>query len=217
MTSPNNQAAAIARHYIVDMARGRLAVLDSRTGTNTEAVISACQGGRIEADVALVIGNNTGSGVFERAATRGVPTLHLSSLAYPEAMELDRAMLRALSEYRVTHLALAGYTKLIGTEVLAAYRGRAFNLHPSLLPAFGGKGMYGHRVHAAVLASGVPVTGVTVHLITDTYDDGPIIAQAEVKVRTDDDVYSLAARVEEAGRELLVRVLSSFFSPPGGR
>ena len=97
--------------------------------------------------------------------------------------------------------------KRLGPATLDAYRGRCFNTHPALLPAFGGAGMYGPRVHSAVLASGVKVTGATVHLVTADYDDGPILAQTEVPVMAGDDITSLAARVGAAEKELLIHTL----------
>src|SRR5581483_9415194 len=109
--------------------------------------------------------------------------------------ELERAQLAALDGAGATHILLAGYMKKLDRAVLEAYPGRVYNTHPALLPAHGGQGMYGDRVHAAVLAAGDLRSGATVHIVTDDYDDGPIVAAAEVAVLPDDDVASLGARV----------------------
>ena len=111
--------------------------------------------------------------------------------------------LQSLREKRIDLLVLAGYLKLVPAAVVAAYRGRIMNTHPSLLPAFGGKGMYGERVHRAVLASGARETGVTIHLVDEAYDRGPILAQSRVPIREGDTAEDLAARVLEAEHRLL--------------
>jgi phosphoribosylglycinamide formyltransferase-1 len=103
---------------------------------------------------------------------------------------------------------LAGYLKRLGKPVLAAYPGRVYNTHPALLPAHGGQGMYGDRVHAAVLAAGDSVSGATIHLVDEAYDAGPIVASVEVPVLADDDAGSLAERVRAAERLLVVDVLA---------
>lgn len=116
-------------------------------------------------------------------------------------------MASELSGAAVDYIVLAGYMKKMGPRVLSSFAGRIINTHPALLPKFGGRGMYGRRVHEAVLASGERVTGVTVHLVTAEYDEGPVVAQVEVPVHADDTVESLAERVQERERELLVETL----------
>lgn len=187
----------------------RIAVFASGSGTTAEAVITACQSGRIRAEAAILIGNNSAAEVFTRATGLGVPTRHLSSHTHPVAEALDAAILDALQAVAATHLVLAGYLKKLGPRTLAAFADRIFNTHPALLPAFGGQGMYGRRVHQAVLESGVGTTGATVHHVEREYDTGPIIAQVEVAVCAADTVDTLAARVQRAERELLVETLGS--------
>jgi folate-dependent phosphoribosylglycinamide formyltransferase PurN len=118
-----------------------------------------------------------------------------------------REWLAALEPRRVDLLVLAGYLKLVPAEVVARYRGRIINVHPALLPAFGGKGMYGRRVHEAVLASGARESGATVHLVDEVYDRGTILAQARVPVLPDDDPETLAARVLQVEHRLLPAVV----------
>jgi phosphoribosylglycinamide formyltransferase 1 len=187
----------------------RLAILASGAGTTAQAVIDACAQGRIDGAVVLVIANNADAGVFARADAAGTPRRHLSARTHPRAEDLERAIVDALREAGASHVLLAGYMKRLGPGVLAAYPGRVYNTHPALLPAYGGQGMYGDRVHAAVLADGAERSGATVHLVSDDYDEGPIVAAVEVAVVDGDDVASLGERVRAAERELVVDVLAA--------
>ncbi|HUB76342.1 MAG TPA: phosphoribosylglycinamide formyltransferase [Solirubrobacteraceae bacterium] len=186
----------------------RLAILSSHAGTTARAVIDALADGRIEGSAVLLVCNNPDAEVLARAAAAGVPTVVLNGRTHPDPADLDRAILAAARAAGATHILLAGYMKKLGPATVAAYAGRVFNSHPALLPAFGGQGMYGDRVHAAVLAAGVARSGATVHLVTDDYDAGSIVAQAEVPVLPGDDVAALGERVRAAERELLVVTLA---------
>jgi phosphoribosylglycinamide formyltransferase-1 len=182
----------------------RIAILGSGAGSTAAAVMDAVAV-LPTARVVLVASNNSGSGVLAHARERGVPIAHLSSVTHPDPGALDAALLAALEAAGTDLVLLAGYMKKLGPRVLAAYAGRIVNTHPALLPAYGGRGMYGDRVHAAVLADGVPVTGASVHVVTAEYDEGPVLAQVEVLVEPGDDVESLRARVQAAEKALLVR------------
>ena len=174
-----------------------LGVLASHGGTNLQAIIDSCLSGAIDAEVRVVISNNSRSMALERARKAGIPTAHLSGSTHPDPDRLDEAIAETLQRHGVQVVALAGYMKILGPRTLDAYRNRILNVHPALLPKFGGQGMYGERVHRAVLASGDSVSGVTVHLVDEEYDRGPVIAQAEVPVLHDDTPDTLAARVLE--------------------
>jgi phosphoribosylglycinamide formyltransferase-1 len=187
----------------------RLAILASGAGTTAQAVIDACAAARIDGSVVLVASNNADAPVLERARAAGVAWRHISARTEGGEAGLDAALVAALREAAATHLLLAGYMKKVGPLVLAAFEGRVYNTHPALLPAFGGEGMYGDRVHAAVLASGATRSGATVHLVTDDYDSGPIVASVDVAVLPDDDVASLGERVRAAEREMVVDVLAA--------
>ncbi len=187
----------------------RLAILASGAGTTAQAVIDACAAGRIDGSVVLVASNNADAPVLERARAAGVAWRHISARTEGGEAGLDAALVAALREAAATHLLLAGYMRKVGPLVLAAFEGRVYNTHPALLPAFGGEGMYGDRVHAAVLASGATRSGATVHLVTDDYDSGPIVASVDVAVLPDDDVASLGERVRAAEREMVVDVLAA--------
>lgn len=185
----------------------RIAVLASGAGTTLQAVIDACESGALPASVVLVVANNSGSGAAARAARHGIRFAHLSARTHASPDALDAAIRDALADARADLVLLAGYMKKIGPRTLAAFAGRVVNTHPSLLPEFGGQGMYGARVHAAVLAAGVERTGISVHLVDDDYDTGRVLAQRVVHVEPDDDVERLAARVQRAERPFLIEVL----------
>ncbi len=189
-----------------------LAVLASHEGTTLQAVLDACAAGTIAARVALVIGNNAASGSLRRARLAQVETLHLSGATHPDAQELDRALCAALVEHRIDVVLLAGYMKRLGPITLARFSGRILNTHPALLPKFGGQGMYGARVHRAVLASGERMSGASVHLVDGGYDTGPLLAQVQVPVEREDTEETLAARVQQAERALVVQVLADVAS-----
>ena len=135
----------------------RLGILASHAGTTMQAIIDAREEGRLQAEVRVVIGNNSRSGALERARTHGIPAYHLSGVTHPDPGDLDEAVLELLTGHGVNIVALAGYMKRLGPLVLSHFRGRLINTHPALLPKFGGQGMYGDRVHEAVLTAGEKV------------------------------------------------------------
>ena len=169
----------------------RLAVLASGRGSNLQAIIEHFDNLARErvAKVALVASNRADSPALLLAATASIDIAHFN--ANDDGSEL----LDLLHKFRIDLVVLAGYLKRIPSKVIHEYAGRIMNIHPALLPAFGGEGMYGARVHEAVIASGAEETGVTVHLVDDDYDRGPIIAQWRVRVDKSDTPESLAARV----------------------
>ena len=169
----------------------RLAVFASGGGTNFQAILDAVAAGRLPAEVVLCLSHRADAGALERARRHGVPTAVLS----PEDAADADALLGVLDRHGADFIALAGYMKKVPDAVVARYRGRMLNVHPALLPAFGGKGMYGRRVHEAVVAHGVRWTGATVHLVDEEYDTGPIVLQEPVPVRPGDTPEAVAARV----------------------
>lgn len=188
----------------------RIGILASHGGSNFQAIFDRCVSHEIPAEVAVVISNNSRSGAVDRARRQSLPWAHLSSHTHPDPVDLDRAILACLRDHGADLVVLAGYMKKLGEETLAAYANRIVNIHPALLPAFGGKGMYGERVHQAVLKSGARVSGATVHLVDEHYDNGPIIAQEVVKVYEDDTAASLAARVLKVEHTLYPAVVRLF-------
>ena len=185
----------------------RLGIFASHAGTTMQAIIDACLQGHLHAEVRVVIGNNSRSGALARARTHGIAIAHLSGVTHPNADDLDRAIIETLDGHRVDVVALAGYMKRLGPLVLSQYKGRMLNTHPALLPKFGGQGMFGDRVHKAVLAAGEKVSGATVHLVEGDYDTGPVLSQVEVPVLEGDTLETLRERVQKAEREHSVTVL----------
>lgn len=175
----------------------RLGFLASHGGSAMRAIVDACREGRLPADPRVVISNNRGSVALERGKEAGLATYLLNGKTHPEPDDLDLAVLETLRSHDVALVVLSGYMKKIGPRTLDAYRNRILNVHPALLPKFGGKGMYGRFVHEAVLAAGECVTGVTIHVVDEEYDHGPVVAQRELRVRDDDTPESLAERVGE--------------------
>lgn len=187
----------------------KIGVLASHEGTTLQAIIDACESGRIPGVVAIVISNNGNAGALSRARAAGIPTRHLSSATHPDPELLDNAIRLALTEAGVEIVFLAGYMKRLGPSTLAAFEGRILNTHPSLLPKFGGQGMYGDHVFEAVLAAGESESGVSVHLVDGSYDTGRVIRQARVRVDATDSVASLKTRVREREREVVVETLAA--------
>jgi phosphoribosylglycinamide formyltransferase-1 len=181
--------------------------LASHGGSNMQAILDAIAAGALPAEARIVICNNSGARALERARAAGVPGLHLSAAALGSEEALDRAMLEALRGHGVGLVVCAGYMRKVGPRVLAAYTRRMLNIHPALLPRHGGKGMYGIRVHEAVLAAGERETGVTIHLVDEVYDHGPIVAQARVPVQPGDTPEALQARVLQAEHRLYPETL----------
>jgi phosphoribosylglycinamide formyltransferase-1 len=185
----------------------RLAVLASHEGTTLQAVLDACAEGELNAEVALVVSNNSASGAMRRAAQAGAATMHISSKTHASQEARDEALLDALQQAEVEWVLLLGYMKKLGVQTLATYNGRILNTHPALLPKFGGKGFFGRNVHAAVIAAAEKETGATVHLVDTEYDTGPLLSQVRVPVLDTDTVDALEARVKTAEQKLLVETL----------
>ncbi len=180
------------------MDRIRIAVAVSGRGSNLQSLLDALGAPDAPGTVVLVVSNRADAGALEKARAAGVAT----AVTAPDGQDAG-GLLAVLREHGVELVVLAGYLKRVPDPVVAAFRGRMLNVHPALLPGFGGPGMYGRRVHEAVLASGARITGVTVHLVDEQYDHGPIIAQWPVPVRPGDTADALAARVLAVEHRLL--------------
>lgn len=187
--------------------RLKLGFLASHNGSNMQAIIDACNKKILDASCNVIISNNSDSGALKRAIKENIPGYHISSLKYPDENELDIAILNALKKHEVNLVILAGYMKKIGPFTLDYYKGRILNIHPALLPKYGGEGMYGKLVHEAVLKAKEKITGVTVHLVDKDYDKGPILNQIEVPVKENDNADILAERVLKAEHEIYVKTL----------
>jgi phosphoribosylglycinamide formyltransferase-1 len=173
----------------------RIGVLVSGGGSNLQALIDATLQQKLKAVIGVVISNKPGAFALERAARHRIPALVIDSRQYASGAAFSRAILESLVEFKIDLLCLAGFLRILDRCVVDQFSNRVLNIHPALLPAFGGKGMYGHHVHEAVLASGAKFSGATVHLVTPETDVGPIIAQDIVSVDDTDTPESLAAKV----------------------
>ena len=171
----------------------RLAFFASGGGSNVGAILDAIDAGALRAEPVLLISDRPGCGALARAEARGIPTEVIAPLS--DETHFSDALLDALARAEADTVALAGYLRKIPAPVVWAFRDRILNVHPSLLPAFGGAGWYGRRVHQGVLDAGCRVSGATVHLVDDQYDTGPIVLQEAVRVLPDDTADTLAARV----------------------
>ncbi|NTW55928.1 MAG: phosphoribosylglycinamide formyltransferase [Chlorobiaceae bacterium] len=180
----------------------RLAVFCSGTGSNFKALQRAITEKQIDAEFVLCISNRSQCGATEYARINGIPVLHLQENQFPDHDSFSAAMLSALKEHGTDYLILAGYMRKIPDLIVDAYRDRILNIHPALLPKFGGEGMYGIRVHAAVLAAGETESGATVHLVDEVYDRGRVLMQQSVPVLPGDTPETLAARVLACEHEL---------------
>jgi formyltetrahydrofolate-dependent phosphoribosylglycinamide formyltransferase len=192
------------------MSHLRLGFLVSGNGTIFESITTHCQAGILDAEAAVLISSDPQAPALQRAARLNVPSRVLARTAFADGTEFAVAMLRAFDEHQVNFVCLAGYMKLVPPSVVRTFHHRMLNIHPALLPAFGGKGMYGRRVHEAVVEYGARISGATVHLVDEEYDHGPIVLQRGVFVKPDDTAEDLEARVHEIEHELYVHALQLF-------
>lgn len=183
----------------------RLGFLASNSGTSMRAIVGAIQAGELEAEARLVVSNKKDSAALAFAASAGLAHRFIGTVKDPEAA--DARLLKALRAEGVELIVLSGYLRKLGPKTLAAYAGRILNIHPALLPDFGGEGMYGRRVHEAVIASGVKTSGCAIHLVDGEYDHGAVIARREVPVLQGDTPETLEARVMAAEPAFFVETL----------
>ena len=193
----------------------RLAVLLSGTGRSLQNLLDRCADGRLPARVVLAISNKPNAFGLERARTAGVPTAVVERNSFADRDAFSTAVFNHCRRVNADLVCMAGFLQLL--HIPADYAGRVLNIHPALLPAFGGQGMYGGRVHAAVLAAGVTVSGCTVHFADNEYDHGPIVLQRSVEVRRDDTPDTLADRVFTAECEAYPEAIRLFAEKVSGR
>lgn len=180
-------------------------------GTNMQAIIEACRDGRIpNSQVVAVIGTRDDAPALQKARDFGIATAVVNPKEFPEPEMYSDALLWTLQKAQPDLICLAGYMRLLPARIVHTYPMQIMNIHPALLPLFGGKGMYGLRVHQAVLESGMKVTGCTVHFVDEHYDTGPIILQRCIPVREDDTPESLAARLLPIEHETYIEAIRLF-------
>jgi len=188
----------------------KVAVFASGRGSNFASILDAVKSNRLHVSIELLLTNNPEAGVLAIARESNIPGIIISRGSFESREEFLDTMLSALKNHGIEMIVLAGYMKKIPPEVISQYSNRILNIHPALLPSFGGKGMFGHHVHEAVLQTGCKVTGVTVHIVDEVYDRGPIVAQSCVPVHDDDTVESLAVRVLKTEHRLYPEVVQLF-------
>jgi phosphoribosylglycinamide formyltransferase-1 len=183
-------------------SRPSIGFLASHNGTNMRAIVAACRDGRLRATPSVLISNNGDSAAIAWAKQNRIPTVHISAKTAGSDAAADAAIAATLAQYGADLVILSGYMRKLGPETLGSFERRILNVHPALLPKFGGVGMYGDRVHEAVLQARDVETGVTIHIVDDEYDHGAVVAQARVPVQPDDTPQTLAARVQAKEQEL---------------
>jgi phosphoribosylglycinamide formyltransferase-1 len=188
----------------------RLAVFASGSGTNFEAICDAIDARSLDAVVVLCVSDRDNAGVLQRADARGIKTAVVNPADFPGEADFSLKLLELLGDSRANFIALAGYLRKVSAVVIEAFRNRIVNIHPALLPNFGGKGMYGFHVHRAVIACGARVSGATVHIVDEAFDTGPIVAQCWVEVCEDETPESLAERILAVEHKLYPTALQLF-------
>ncbi len=188
-------------------AKVRLAIFGSGRGSTARAILEYARQRDCSYQAAVIITNRSAAGILDVAAEFGVESVVIAPQDFPTHQAYTANLLRVLEQAHVEFIALAGYLLKISEDVISRYRGRIVNIHPALLPRFGGKGMYGIHVHRAVIAAGERCSGATVHFVTEEYDSGPIIEQVRIAIRPDDSPETLMVRVQNAERWFYPRVL----------
>ena len=182
----------------------KIGILVSGKGSNMTAIIDACHSGYLLAEVKIVISSNPSAKALEIANEKNIKTIHFNSFPSQNINEIDVSICKALHDNKVDIVLLAGFMKKVGPVVLEKFEGRILNVHPSLLPKHGGKGLYGMNVHREVISAGDKESGATIHLVNNEYDEGAILAQKSVIVGSKETAESLASKVLEIEHRLYV-------------
>lgn len=184
----------------------RICVFASGRGSNLQAIIDAIQLGKLNCKVVFVLSNNSNSGALEIARKNNIPAFHLSEKKFHKN-SFEESLMDLLNQYRPDLIVLAGYMKLVPVSIINKFRNRIINIHPALLPKFGGKGMYGMNVHQAVFNAGEKVSGVTVHLVNEKYDEGKILFQEKVDISDCNSPDEIARKVLEVEHRVYPEVI----------
>ncbi|MFN1835936.1 phosphoribosylglycinamide formyltransferase [Balneola sp. MJW-20] len=187
-----------------------IVVFASGSGTNFQSIIDACENQTLNARITGLISNKKDIGAIERAELHEIPFNVLSSTHYHTEEDYCRVLLKQLEEWEADLIVLAGYLRKIPECIIESYRNRILNIHPSLLPKYGGKGYYGLKVHQAVVDAGEAESGCTVHIVNEEFDKGPILDQTKVKVYEDDTAQTLAKRILKQEHILYPKVISNY-------
>lgn len=186
-------------------SRLRLGFLASRNGSSARAIVAAIRSGDLEAEARLMVSNNKNAPALAYAAEQGVPARWIATQG--DAEGADAALAEAMLAHGVALIVMSGYLRQLGPRTLAEFRNRVLNIHPGPLPQFGGHGMYGAKVHEAVIAAGVAESGIVIHLVDEEYDRGPVIARRTVPVLRGETAESLGARIQTLEPSFFVETL----------
>jgi phosphoribosylglycinamide formyltransferase-1 len=165
----------------MNVKRFRICVFASGRGSNLQAIIDGVEEGRLNCEIVFVMSNNSSSGALEIARKKNIPAYHLSEKVFHKN-NFEESLIDLLEKHKPDLIVLAGYMKLVPISVIRRFENRIINIHPALLPKFGGKGMYGMNVHNAVFQAGEKVSGVTIHIVNENYDEGKIIYQEKIDI-----------------------------------
>ncbi|MFN3195784.1 MAG: phosphoribosylglycinamide formyltransferase [Chlorobiota bacterium] len=184
-----------------------IAFFASHGGSNFQAIVEALRNQGIAANPVLLISNNSDAYALERAKNLGVEPVHISSAQYDTGEEFQAALLNLLDKHNIDLVVLAGYMRMIPKVMIEKYRNRILNIHPALLPKYGGKGMYGMNVHRAVHETGEKESGATVHLVNEKYDEGRILKQEKVAIEPTDSPEDIAKKVLEVEHRIYAQTI----------
>lgn len=191
--------------------RLNIALFASGRGSNFEAILSAIRNGFLpNTDIAVVISNNADAGALSTARSNNIPAVHLSRKQFASDEEFVSSLLGALGTWNVNFIVLAGYMKKVDPAIVRKFRNRILNIHPALLPKYGGSGMYGMHVHEAVLRNNESISGATVHVVDEEYDRGPIVLQKSVEISPNETPVSLAEKILNVEHEIYPRAIRLF-------
>ena len=194
------------------MTNTKLGILASNYGSNLQAIIDACDSGEIQGEISVVISNNSKSKALKRSNEKNIPSFHISDHTHPDTSLQDSAIRKILKDHKVNLVILAGYMKKLGPLVLKYYKGRIINIHPSLLPKYGGKGMYGILVHQEVIKSKEKITGISIHIVEEEYDSGPIIAQLKIPIGKNENAESLSKKISQSEHDFYVQTIQKIIT-----
>lgn len=189
----------------------KIAVFASGKGSNLNAIINAINNGMIpNTQIVCVISNNSDSGALQIGKNFGISSYHISRKQFISDDKYNTAIMKVLESHNTNFIVLAGYMKLLDTSIVQRYRNRILNIHPALLPKYGGKGMYGRYVHEKVLACGEKYSGVTVHIVDEEYDHGPIVLQVQVEISDKETPESLERKIQNLEHKIYPEAIKLF-------
>ncbi|MEA1914727.1 MAG: phosphoribosylglycinamide formyltransferase [Campylobacterota bacterium] len=188
-----------------------IGILASHNGSGFDALYQACQNNSLNAKISVVISNNTNATVLQKAKNNFIANFLINDTTCPHK-DISQNILKILKEHECDYIFLSGYMKKIDPLIIEFYEKKIFNAHPSLLPKFGGAGMYGRSVHEAVIASNEKISGVTIHEVSQNYDEGKIVLQKQLTVNKDDTAESLENKIKALEKRAIVEAFSKVCS-----